>query len=59
MLDAWIIDRVQRDREEREIESIRTPLYAPNPLPPERNDRIDEGKPERGVVEDVDQEFLI
>lgn len=64
MLDAWIIDRVQQDRKEREKATTRTPLYAPRPIPPElrppvNKEPVEDPKPKRGVIEDLDKEFLI
>lgn len=51
MLDAWIIDQRNREqeRERREREARRLPLYAPEQ--PEWQKPVLEPEPERGIVE--------
>ena len=56
MLDAWTIDRIRREKAEREREAERLPLHQEPPPPPEKPpkaERKPERKPERGIV-DID-----
>lgn len=48
MLDAYIIDRIRRERESREIE--RAPLRIEPPQPPPREEREETPTEERGVA---------
>ena len=52
MLDDWIIDRIRRDKAERERGTERVPLRQEPPPPPEKPPEA-ERKPERGIV-DID-----
>ena len=52
MLDAWTIDRIRREKAEREREAERLPLHQEPPPPPEKPPKA-ERKPERGIV-DID-----
>lgn len=49
MLDAYIIDRIRRERERTHRESARLPLHIERPEPPGPSEQTtDEDVPERG-----------
>lgn len=58
MLDAYIIDRLRREREQREQQDRRLPLYIPPPEPHDprhdRQGRDEEPKDDERGVHEVD-----
>lgn len=48
MLDAYIIERIQREREREEARRRRVPLRIEKPPPSTREDRPESDPPERG-----------
>ena len=51
MLDAYIIDRIRRERERNQRESIQIPLPVEGPRPDDRRrPEREEERPERGSV---------
>jgi len=53
MLDAYIIDRLRKEREEQERARVQQWIERPPPMPeiPERPRRVDPEKPRRGSTE--------
>ena len=51
MLDAYIIDRMKRERQERETQEIRVPLYVPVPEPQTDSGRDKVPEDRRGSCE--------
>jgi len=44
MLDAYIIDRIRREREEQDRRQSRVPLHIEPPPPPRRDEAPDHGE---------------